>query len=126
MQVYAKLNKLNISPRKSRLVVDLIRGKTVERALNLLQFETKRASLPIKKLVYSAVANWKQNKENEKLGEENELYIKEVYVGSAGMLKRIKPAPQGRAHRIRKRLSHITLCVDLKSKKSLTNHTAKA
>ena len=115
MQAYAKLNKLSISPRKARLVVDLIRGKTVPQALYLLDFEPKKASLPVKKLLHSAVANWKQKKENEQINGKDALYVKQIYVTSAGMLKRIKPAPQGRAHRIRKRLSHITLFVDQKS-----------
>lgn len=111
MQAYAKLNKIPISPRKARLVANLIRGKKVPQALYILKFEPKRASLYVKKLLQSAVANWKQKRESEEVQGEEKLYIKEIYVNSAGMLKRIKPAPQGRAHRIRKRLAHITLFV---------------
>lgn len=112
MQAYAKLNKLPISPRKARLVIDLIRGKKVPHALYILKFEPKRASLYIRKLLQSAIANWKQKAKSDQMQGEDTLYIKKIYVNSAGILKRIKPAPQGRAHRIRKRLAHITLFVD--------------
>lgn len=108
----AKLNKLNIAPRKVRLVVDLLRGKTLKQAHSILDFQTKRAALPLKKLITSAEANWKQNKANKQIeANQSNLYIQQIYVNSAGMLKRIKPAPQGRAHQIRKRMSHITLFI---------------
>lgn len=111
MEAHAKLRKLRISPRKTRLVVDAIRGKKVPQALGILSNAPKKAALPIKKLLLSAVANWHQRPPQDRGEDESPLYIKQVQVGSAGMLKRIKPAPQGRAHRIRKRSSHVTLVV---------------
>lgn len=114
MEAQAKLNKLRISPRKTRLVADSIRSKKVLQALRILSQEPKKAALPIKKLLQSAVANWYQKQPQEKQEQqENEipLYIKEIHVGSAGMLKRIKPAAKGTAHQIRKRSAHITLVV---------------
>ena len=126
MQAYAKLNKLPISPRKARLVVDLIRGKKTSQALYMLKFQPKRASLYVSKLLQSAIANWRQKIKNQDVKDEDSLYIKKIYVNSAGMLKRIKPAPQGRAHRIRKRLAHITLFVGTTEPISLSaNKTSK-
>ncbi len=115
MEAHAKLNKLRISPRKTRLVANAIRGKKVPQALGILKQEPKKAALPIKKLLQSAIANWHQKQPKEQQEKENPLYIKEIHVGSAGMLKRIKPAPQGRAHRIRKRSSHVTLIIATKT-----------
>ncbi len=105
---FAKLNNCPTSPRKMRLVADLVRGEKVERALQILKFSSKDASRRLEKLLLSAIANWQAKNEDANL-EEAELYIKEIRVDSAGMLKRLRPAPQGRAHRIRKRSNHVTM-----------------
>jgi len=105
---FAKLNNCPTSPRKMRLVADLVRGGKVERALQILKFNSKDASRRLEKLLLSAIANWQAKNEDANL-EEAELYIKEIRVDSAGMLKRLRPAPQGRAHRIRKRSNHVTM-----------------
>jgi large subunit ribosomal protein L22 len=109
---FAKLNKSPIAPRKMRLVADLIRGVEVNKALNILQHNAKDASTSLAKLLRSAIANWEQKNEG-KLIEEETLYVKSIEVGGGAMLKRIQPAPQGRAHRIRKRSNHVTLCLNL-------------
>ena len=108
---FAKLNNSPIAPRKMRLVADLVRGEEVNKALNILQHNAKDASTSLEKLLRSAIANWEQKNEDKNIEEET-LYVKEIQVGSAGMLKRIQPAPQGRAHRIRKRSNHVTIVVD--------------
>ncbi|XOV69133.1 MAG: 50S ribosomal protein L22 [Fluviicola sp.] len=108
---FAKLNNSPIAPRKMRLVADLVRGEEVNKALNILQHNAKEASNSLEKLLRSAIANWEQKNEDKNIEEET-LYVKEIQVGSAGMLKRIQPAPQGRAHRIRKRSNHVTIVVD--------------
>jgi len=105
---FAKLNDCPTSPRKMRIVADSIRGKKVEIALTMLKFSPKEASNKLEKLLLSAIANW-QAKNEESDVEEANLFIKEIRVNSAGMLKRLRPAPQGRAHRIRKRSNHVTL-----------------
>lgn len=105
---FAKLNNCPTSPRKMRLVADLVRGKKVENALNILKFNTKEASGRIEKLLLSAIANW-QAKNAEASIEEAELFVKEIRVDGGAMLKRLRPAPQGRAHRIRKRSNHVTI-----------------
>ncbi len=104
----AKLNGCPTSPRKMRLVADLIRGEEVEKALSILKFNPKEASINLEKLMLSAIANWQAKNEEENI-EEAGLFVKEIYVDSATMLKRLRPAPQGRAHRIRKRSNHVTL-----------------
>jgi large subunit ribosomal protein L22 len=104
----AKLNGCPTSPRKMRLVADLIRGLEVEKALNILRFNSKEASINLEKLLLSAIANWQAKNEDESI-EDAGLFIKTITVDSAGMLKRLRPAPQGRAHRIRKRSNHVTL-----------------
>lgn len=115
MEAVAKLNNCPMSPRKMRLVVDQIRGQRVEDALNTLKFSQKRMYAEyVEKLLKSAIANWQQVNE-EKVDEETGLYIKTVFVTQGRTLKRIQPAPQGRAHRIRKRSNHITLVVDTMS-----------
>ncbi|NND93300.1 MAG: 50S ribosomal protein L22 [Flavobacteriales bacterium] len=114
---YAKLNNCPTSPRKMRLVADIIRGKNVYDALNILKFSNKEASLRLEKLLLSAINNWEQKNEGERAGDA-ELFVKTVNVDSARMLKRIQPAPQGRAHRIRKRSNHVTLVVDSKNSKA--------
>jgi large subunit ribosomal protein L22 len=110
MEAVAKLNNCPMSPRKMRLVVDQIRGQKVEDALNILKFSQKRMyAEKVEKLLKSAIANWSQvNGESPN----EDLFVKSVYVNQGRTLKRIQPAPQGRAHRIRKRSNHITMVVD--------------
>ena len=107
----AKLNNCPTSPRKMRLVADLVRGEDVYNALNILKFSPKHASRNLEKLLLSAINNWEQKNEGEDASE-SDLVVKSIYVDSARMLKRIQPAPQGRAHRIRKRSNHVTLIID--------------
>jgi large subunit ribosomal protein L22 len=109
----ARLNNVPTSPRKMRLVADLVRGMDADKALYVLQFSPKEASRRLYKLLLSAIANWKEKNEGQRL-DESQLYIKEIKVDSGRMLKRIQPAPQGRAHRIRKRSNHVTLVVENK------------
>jgi len=104
----AKLTGCPTSPRKMRLVADLIRGVEVEKALQILKFNAKEASINLEKLLLSAIANWQAKNEDASIEDAN-LFVKEIFVDSAGMLKRLRPAPQGRAHRIRKRSNHVTL-----------------
>ncbi|MCF6223768.1 MAG: 50S ribosomal protein L22 [Flavobacteriaceae bacterium] len=104
----AKLNGCPTSPRKMRLVADLVRGVEVEKALQILKFNPKEASINLEKLMLSAIANWQAKNEDENI-EDAGLFVKEIYVDSATMLKRLRTAPQGRAHRIRKRSNHVTL-----------------
>lgn len=110
---FAKLNNVPTSPRKMRLVADMIRGMEVNKALSVLKFSTKEASNKMEKLLRSAIANWEQ-KTGEK-AENSNLYVSTVYVDSARMLKRLRTAPQGRGYRIRKRSNHVTLFVDTKN-----------
>jgi large subunit ribosomal protein L22 len=113
MEAIAKLNNCPMSPRKMRLVVDQIRGQRVEDALNTLKFSQKRIyAEKVEKLLKSAIANWQEVNE-VRVDEETGLIVKEVFVDPGRMLKRIQPAPQGRAHRVRKRSNHITLKVDI-------------
>jgi len=105
---FAKLNNCPTSPRKMRLVADLVRGQKVENALNILRFSTKEASRKLEKLVKSAINNWEQKNEGGDVAEAG-LFIKEIRVDGGVMLKRLRPAPQGRAHRIRKRSNHVTV-----------------
>jgi large subunit ribosomal protein L22 len=105
---FAKLNNCPTSPRKMRLVADLVRGKDVEQALAILRYNTKEASRRLEKLLLSAIANWQAKNEEADI-EDAELFISEIRVDSGRMLKRLRPAPQGRAHRIRKRSNHVTL-----------------
>ena len=107
---FAKLNNCPTSPRKMRLVADLVRGERVEKALNILRFSQKEASNRLEKLLLSAIANWQSKNEDASI-EEAELFVKEIRVDGGSMLKRLRPAPQGRAHRIRKRSNHVTLVV---------------
>jgi large subunit ribosomal protein L22 len=110
MEAIAKLNNVPTSPRKMRLVADMIRGMAVDRALSVLKFDSKHSSERLEKLLVSAISNW-QNKHTEERLEEANLFIKEIKVDSGRQLKRLRPAPQGRAHRIRKRSNHVTLVV---------------
>ena len=105
---FAKLNNCPTSPRKMRLVADIIRGEDVEKALNILKFNAKEASGRLEKLLLSAIANWESKNVGSNI-ESSKLYVKEITVDSGRMLKRIQPAPQGRAHRIRKRSNHVTI-----------------
>jgi large subunit ribosomal protein L22 len=105
---FAKLNDCPTSPRKMRLVADLVRGKNIEMALAILRFNSKEASRKLEKLLLSAIANWEAKNEDSSIEEAN-LFIKEIRVDSGTMLKRLRPAPQGRAHRIRKRSNHVTM-----------------
>jgi large subunit ribosomal protein L22 len=108
---FARLRNCPTSPRKMRLVADLVRGMDVHNALDVLHFNPKEASRRLEKLIKSAIANW-QNKNEDVRIEETDLYIKEIFVDSARVLKRLRPAPQGRAHRIRKRSNHVTVVLD--------------
>ncbi|GGE23893.1 50S ribosomal protein L22 [Psychroflexus planctonicus] len=105
---FAKLNNCPTSPRKMRLVADLVRGKDVAIALQILRFSPKEASRRLEKLLLSAIANWQSKNEGEDVEQAN-LYIQEIKVDGGSMLKRLRPAPQGRAHRIRKRSNHVTI-----------------
>lgn len=107
---FAKLRNVPTSPRKMRLVVDMIRGMEVFKAIGVLKFSNKEAAVRVEKLLRSAIANWEQK--NERKAESGELYISLISVDSATMLKRMRPAPQGRGYRIRKRSNHVTLFVD--------------
>ncbi|MDQ4140827.1 MAG: 50S ribosomal protein L22 [Bacteroidota bacterium] len=111
MEAIAKLKNVPTSPRKMRLVANLVRGKSVNKALSLLKFEANAGAEKIEKLLLSALSNWQQKNENVRLEDAN-LVIKEIFVDEGKMLKRLRPAPQGRGHRIRKRSNHVTLIVD--------------
>lgn len=110
---FAKLNDVPTSPRKMRLVADMIRGMEVNRALSVLKFSTKEASGKLEKLLKSAIANWETKTEQK--ADNADLYVSGVSVDSATMLKRLRTAPQGRGYRIRKRSNHVTLFVDTKT-----------
>ena len=105
---FAKLNNCPTSPRKMRLIADLIRGERIDKALSVLRFSPKESSGRLEKLLLSAVANWQAKNEDSDV-EKAGLFVKEIRVDSARMLKRLRPAPQGRAHRIRKRSNHVTV-----------------
>lgn len=109
--VTAYLKKVPTSTRKMRLVADLIRGQRVSSALSILKFERKHPAAKLEKLLLSAISNWEAKNTEVKL-EEADLYIKEIFVDGGRILKRLRPAPQGRAHRVRKRSNHVTLVVD--------------
>jgi large subunit ribosomal protein L22 len=108
---FASLKNCPTSPRKMRLVADMIRGEEVTKALYMLQFSSKEAALRMEKLLRSAIANWEAKNEGER-AEDHKLVVSMVKVDSARMLKRLRPAPQGRGHRIRKRSNHVTIIVD--------------
>lgn len=107
---FAKLTNIPSSPRKMRLVADMVRGVEVYRALGILKFSNKEAAAKLEKLLRSAIANWEAK--NERKAENDELCVSTIYVNCAPMLKRLRPAPQGRGYRIRKRANHVTLIVD--------------
>ena len=110
MEAIAKLNNVPTSPRKMRLVADIVRGKEVAHALNILKFEAKHGARKIEKALLSAIANW-QVKFADANVEQAHLFVKTITVDGGRMLKRVQPAPQGRAHRVRKRSNHITIVV---------------
>lgn len=110
-EVKASLRNIPTAPRKMRLVADMIRGQRVNNALNILRFDSKHSSNTVEKLLLTAIANWQQHNEEVKI-EEADLYVKEVFVDSGRILKRLQTAPQGRAHRIRKRSNHLTIVID--------------
>ena len=110
----AKLQNCPTSPRKMRLVVDLVRGANVFTALSILKFTNKEAAIRVEKLLVSAITNWEAKNEGKK-AEDSGLYVKEISVGGGRQLKRLRPAPQGRGYRVRKRSNHITLIVDSKN-----------
>ena len=107
---FAKLNNCPTSPRKMRLVADLVRGQKAETALQILRFSPKEASRRLEKLLLSAIANWQAKNEDADI-ESADLFVKEIRVDGGSMLKRLRPAPQGRAHRIRKRSNHVTVVI---------------
>ncbi len=108
---FAKLSNCPTSPRKMRLVADLIRGKQVDYALHILKFNSKEASGRLEKLLLSAIANWQAKNQDDRI-EDSKLIVKDVFVDSGRQLKRLRPAPQGRGNRIRKRSNHVTLILD--------------
>lgn len=114
MEAVAKLRNVPTSARKMRMVADLIRGHKVNKALYMLKYESKEGAARIEKLLLSAISNWQNANEDVRL-EDAELYVKSIMVDGAKILKRFRPAPQGRAHRIRKRSNHVTLILDSKS-----------
>lgn len=109
MEAVAKLKNYPTSPRKMRLLADLIRGKKVDKVLGILEHNSKHPAVPLRKLVLSAISNWKAKNEN---GDVHELVVKTVFVDGGRTLKRMRPAPQGRGYRVRKRSNHVTLIVD--------------
>ena len=117
MEAIAKLNNVPTSPRKMRLIADLIRGMGVDLALNTLKFDSKIGSKRMEKLLLSAISNWQEKNKDQKI-EDVDLFVKEIFVNGGKMIKRLRPAPQGRAHRIRKRSNHITIVLDGLNKKN--------
>jgi len=116
----AVLRNCPTSPRKMRLVTDMIKGMEVNRALDVLKYSSKEASRNVEKLLLSAIANWQAKNEGVRI-EESNLYVKEAFVNQGRTLKRLQTAPQGRAHRIRKRSNHVTLILDSLNKEELEN-----
>ena len=125
MEAVAKLNSVPTSPRKMRLVAGLIRGKSVSRALSLLKFEPNSGSERLEKLLLSALSNWQLKNEDARIEEAN-LYIKEIFVNEGKMLKRLRPAPQGRGHRIRKRSNHVTVIIDSLTEEQIEQQSKKS
>ncbi len=116
---YARLCNCPTSPRKMRLVTDLIRGVEVNKALDILKFSKQDASERLEKLLMSAISNWQQKNQGSRLEEAN-LFVKEVSVDAGRMLKRLRPAPQGRGYRVRKRSNHVTLVLDSRNNENKT------
>ena len=126
MEAVAKLKNCPMSPRKMRLVVDNIRGKNVEEALNILKFTKKEAASWLEKVVVSAVANWENKNGGSVDADDHRLFIKTAFVDGGTMLKRFRPAPHGRAHRIRKRTNHVTIVVENRIPTALDQTIANA
>ena len=124
MKAVAKLHNVPTSPRKMMQVADMIRGERVAKALNILKYEPKIGAARLEKLLLSAIANWQNKNEDESL-ENADLFIKEIRVDNGRMLKRLRPAPQGRAHRIRKRSNHVTLVIDSMTEPAAENNDNK-
>jgi large subunit ribosomal protein L22 len=124
MEAVAQLKDVPTSPRKMRLIADLIRGQRVSRALGLLKYQPQAGADVLQKVLLSAVANWQQKNEDERI-EDADLYVKTIFVDGGPMLKRLRPAPQGRGHRIRKRSNHITIVVDSAAKTLLESAEAE-
>jgi len=118
-QYFASLRNNPTSPRKMRLVADMIRGVEVKKALDMLHYSPKEASRKLEKLVMSAISNWQNKNEGIRI-EDSNLYVKEIFVDSGRVLKRLRPAPQGRAHRIKKRSNHVTIYLDSRNKEEKT------
>ena len=114
MEAVAKLNNYPTGPRKMRLLADVIRGMEVEKALAILEFHPQHNAVPLAKLLKSAINNWEQKNSGESAADSN-LVVKTVFVDGGRTLKRMRPAPQGRGYRVRKRSNHVTLIVDTKS-----------
>ena len=112
-EYFASLRNVPTSPRTMRLVAEMVRGMEVSRALGVLKFSNKEAAARVEKLLRSAIANWEQK--NGRTAEDGELYITRIFVDGAATLKRMRPAPQGRGYRIRKRSNHVTIFVDTKN-----------
>ncbi len=125
MEAIAKLTKVPTSPRKMRIVADMIRGQKVNKALGILKFEPKVGATMLEKCLLSAVANWQNKYEDQKI-ENADLYVKTVLVDGGAYLKRLRPAPQGRGYRIRKRSNHITITVAAKQIATATEETTEA
>ena len=121
MEAVARLRNYPTSPRKMRLLADLIRGMEVEGALNTLKFSTKDPSVPLEKLLLSAIANWRVKNEGVDVADAS-LFVKTIFVDGGRVLKRMRPAPQGRAYRVRKRSNHITIIVDSKNEVTETEN----
>ena len=124
MEAVARLRDVPTSPRKMRLIADLIRGQRVSRALGLLKYQPQAGAAILQKVLLSAVANWQQKNEDERI-EDADLYVKTIFVDGGPMLKRLRPAPQGRGHRIRKRSNHITIVIDSAVQTALTQAEAE-
>jgi large subunit ribosomal protein L22 len=121
----AKLKNVPTSPRKMRLIADLIRGERVNKALNILKYEPKVGSPKLEKLLLAAISGWTAKHQDVKL-EEADLYVKEIWVDGGRILKRLRPAPQGRAHRVRKRSNHVTIIVDSFKKEAAAENQTTA
>jgi large subunit ribosomal protein L22 len=125
MEAVARLRNYPTSPRKMRLLADLIRGIDAEKALNTLKFSTKHPSVAMEKLLLSAIANWRVKNEGVDVADAN-LYVKTIFVDGGRVLKRMRPAPQGRAYRVRKRSNHITVIVDSRNPQPVAVENAEA
>ncbi len=125
MEAVAKLNNVPTSPRKMRLVADMVRGKSVAKALGILKFQPNSGAARIEKLVLSALSNWQLKNEDAQIEDAN-LYIKTIFVDEGKMLKRLRPAPQGRGYRIRKRSNHVTLVLDSMTDEQVEQQSKKS